>query len=952
VPSAHLLEIPRRILRFASRCESLESRLLFAIEYTLTPLGDLPGGDYESYAYDISADGSTIVGWSDSVSGAQAFRWTASGGMQSLGDLPGGDFESVASAVSADGAVIAGWSLSAGGYQAFRWTQETGMQGLGDIPGGSFESFANGISDDGSTIVGDGTNSGGYTEAFRWTAATGLQSLGYLENSTKIHGAATAVSANGSIIVGWSGKNDGTTEAFRWTEADGMQGIGALPSGEFFPYSAAADVSADGSVIVGDSHTADGSEAFRWTSSTGMQPLGDLPGGDVISDATSVAPDGAIIIGSARPDVSVIVPVRWTTTDGIQSINDLFDPAGWELHTARGISADYRIVGGAINPSGDPEAVLLTPFRPSLIVNTTTDGCSPMPGQLSLRSAISLANTRSGRDTITFDPSIFTPGSLQTILLDCGELLITDHLTIAGPGASNLAVSANFLDRVLRILGSTTAVEMTALTITAGSAYEIPDGGGIYNNGLLTLKNMAVVGNGASGDGGGIYSRGTLIIIDSNVADNSSRNGGGVYDNSGSVVISNSALERNSARNDGGGIWSNGNLKLSKLTVSANTSAHGAGIFGTVVAIANSTISNNRSRSWGGGIVGLDVLTIVNSTISANTARGFGAIHNYGTLTLTNSTISSNIGGGFENYGLATLVNVTVSSNLEYGIFHGGNTLNIINSTITNNRADPEGQGFSGGGGLEIWAFANPSLTNTLVAGNFTGTGTTPSDIDGPVSGSYNLIGTGGSGGLIDGVNGNIVGINPANLHLAPLANYGGPTETHALLPGSPAVNAGSNSLIPTGVTTDQRGLPRVVASNVDIGALELVISGDLNGDGSVSISDFITLASNFNKTGMNWADGDLNGDGAVTIADFIDLAAHFNESLAATAAVPLSSAEASFSTEALLDEPLLASPDSLATLRSAKQNHRRPHRHHRSQLRNLRRPASPRPRLLLPSRY
>ena len=84
------------------------------------------------------------------------------------------------------------------------------------------------------------------------------------------------------------------------------------------------------------------------------------------------------------------------------------------------------------------------------------------------------------------------------------------------------------------------------------------------------------------------------------------------------------------------------------------------------------------------------------------------------------------------------------------------------------------------------------------------------------VSGSYNLIGTVGSGGLVNGANGNIVGV--ANPDLGPLGNYGGPTETIPLVVGSPAIGAGSSSI--SGVTiptTDQRGLP--VDSPPDIGA-------------------------------------------------------------------------------------------------------------------------------------
>ena len=84
-----------------------------------------------------------------------------------------------------------------------------------------------------------------------------------------------------------------------------------------------------------------------------------------------------------------------------------------------------------------------------------------------------------------------------------------------------------------------------------------------------------------------------------------------------------------------------------------------------------------------------------------------------------------------------------------------------------------------------------------------------------------NLIGkTDGSSGWVGSdLTGTIA--TPLNPLLAPLGNYGGPTQTMALLPGSPAIDAGNNALIPAGVTTDQRGLPRIVNGTVDIGAFE-----------------------------------------------------------------------------------------------------------------------------------
>ena len=80
---------------------------------TFTPLGDLPGGSFESIANGISADGSVIVGQGISAAGPEAFRWTREGGMVGLGDLPGGAFQSEANDVYADGSVIVGFGRSA-----------------------------------------------------------------------------------------------------------------------------------------------------------------------------------------------------------------------------------------------------------------------------------------------------------------------------------------------------------------------------------------------------------------------------------------------------------------------------------------------------------------------------------------------------------------------------------------------------------------------------------------------------------------------------------------------------------------------------------------------------------------------------------------------------------------------------------------------------------------------
>jgi cysteine-rich repeat protein/probable HAF family extracellular repeat protein len=142
-------------------------------------LGDLDGGNFDSWAGDISDDGTVIVGGGISASGWEAFRWTPGGGMEGLGGLDGGRFESEAYAVSADGSVIVGECQSASGDEVCIW-DATGrileldqvlVNNFGlDLTGWTLER-ATGISDDGLTIVGTGTNPSGYTEA--WIAVLG-----------------------------------------------------------------------------------------------------------------------------------------------------------------------------------------------------------------------------------------------------------------------------------------------------------------------------------------------------------------------------------------------------------------------------------------------------------------------------------------------------------------------------------------------------------------------------------------------------------------------------------------------------------------------------------------------------------------------------------------------------------------------------------------------------------
>jgi filamentous hemagglutinin family protein len=282
-------------------------------------------------------------------------------------------------------------------------------------------------------------------------------------------------------------------------------------------------------------------------------------------------------------------------------------------------------------------------------------------------------------------------------------------------------------------------------------------------------------------------------------------------------------------------------------TVSGNNAFRVFEITGTSVALRNLSIINGLAAG-GGGIryTGIGTLDISNTNISnnqSNTGNDGGGIRvNSGTLNLTNSTVSANTitnvsgnggGIGIRPGAVANISNTTISGNRTIGVGGGINvnngTLNIFNSTIYNNTAGdlvlandavvPYGGGIANSNG-------NVTVKNTIVAGNNIILGITPNTgID--VSGTFtdlsgNLVGkNNGSTGFTNGVQGSIVGTiaNPINPQLAPLANYGGVTQTHALIANSPALDAGNNANAPVG--NDQRGATRIFGSAVDIGAFE-----------------------------------------------------------------------------------------------------------------------------------
>jgi probable HAF family extracellular repeat protein len=429
---------------------------------TFTPLGDLPGGIVYSVANAISPDGSTVVGTSASATPGfntnEAYAWTAGSGMVGQGDIAGGPWGSFGYDVSSGGAHYVGESYQAMGNEAMR-----DMIGLGDLPGLFFDSRAWGISDDGVTVVGESVGASG-SEAFSWTVgATMLTPLGDLPGGAT-ESKAYGISGDGHVIVGYSYSASGQ-EAFRYDGAmPGMIGLGDLPGGSF--HSIARAASHDGSVIVGESEGASGPEAFRWTAATGMVGIGGVR-------ALAVSADGSVIVGGGLP-AAIDGAFVWDAVHGNRSLsyvlrNDyLLDGplTGWTLVEATGISDDGRtICGNGYAPSGDLSAWVVHLEEPPIYAYCYGDGAlnscpcgnySTYGAKEGCANSTSLGGklTGSGTPSIASDTLVLThahaPGS-ATALYFQGNAQVNggngsfngDGLICAGTGTKRLATKTS-----------------------------------------------------------------------------------------------------------------------------------------------------------------------------------------------------------------------------------------------------------------------------------------------------------------------------------------------------------------------------------------------------------------------------------------------------------------------------------------------------------------------------
>jgi len=451
---------------------------------------------------------------------------------------------------------------------------------------------------------------------------------------------------------------------------------------------------------------------------------------------------------------------------------------------------------------------------------TVTNSADSGPG--TLRQAI--ANAPSG-DTIDFAIS-------GTLILTSGELLINKNLTILGPGAGSLTIqrstdngTAGF--RIFHLQSG--IIRMSGLSMSNG---QVDVGGGIYNETTASLQDCTLVRNSATTSGGGAYNLSTLTLsnctLTQNIVAGGSGSGyGGGLGNEGTLialsckVTSNSVTGAGYTNQFGGGIWNSGTL-----------------------GITNSAVNGNAASDSGGGIFNEGTLALNTSTVDSNLAksangagRGGGIANTFGTVTLDRSTISSNsvgvagasagLGGGVANdTGSLVACNSTVSGNVATGgadpgnpprgggIFNGLGSVMMNNSTVTANSVS--GGSSQNGGALFNSAGAVESTKNNILAGNTATTDVFNGQQGDILSSGFNLFGT--TNGVITTGPGDRFNLTAAQLMLGPLQNNGGPTLTHALLCGSPAINSGGGSGCDP---TDQRGFSRIVGGIIDIGAYE-----------------------------------------------------------------------------------------------------------------------------------
>ena len=439
-------------------------------------------------------------------------------------------------------------------------------------------------------------------------------------------------------------------------------------------------------------------------------------------------------------------------------------------------------------------------------VNTTDDELNT-DGDCSLREAIRAANLNHAVDQCPAGSS----NSTDTISLPSGtyklnivgsdddaqkgDLDLTGNVILHGVSNTKTIIDADNIGERVFDIQSNAQVFLSDMTIQGGddSGY---CGGGIRNNGSLSLEKVLFIANYSSACGGGLYN---LVNANANL----------------NLV----SFGNNNAGGTGGSIYNDGNLTINNSALTFGKATYGGELFNASHAtLTNVIIASATADGNGGGIYSSGEITITNTTINNNQAFNGGGIYSSGEITITNTTINNNQA-------------INIGSGGNGGGIYQGSKMNLTNVTISGNLSSNKG------GGIYVYSYYDANLLNVTVTGNSTYINNggeiyrdTSNDRNGKIIVKNVLVGNAFPGNNCAGSPLTPLGHNldaghscgfdkhDLNPQILPLANNGGATQTHALQPTSPAINAGDNSGCPA---TDQRGYLRV--GGCDIGAFEYV---------------------------------------------------------------------------------------------------------------------------------
>ena len=402
--------------------------------------------------------------------------------------------------------------------------------------------------------------------------------------------------------------------------------------------------------------------------------------------------------------------------------------------------------------------------------------------------------------TITFSSS--DPGALRPANTTLTNGTGTFSATLVTPGVQTITAT-DTVNTGLTITSSGTAVSIPNLVVTTAA-----DDAGLATN--CTVQTTPGTGTDSA------CSLRDALLLAANLGSGSIGFSGTVFNASNTaaqntITLANGTLNVPSSTMITGPTFAPGGFLTDPVTVDGNQQFT---VFTVASGVTNAAISalnvSNGNASSGAGILNNGALTVSNSTFTSNSAAGLGGAiyNNMGTLTVIDSTFFNNsaASGGaiYTEEGNSTGGTLSVIASTFYGntansggggaIAADGATVTITNSTFASNSATSLGGAILGNA---------PTVNNSIFVGN---TATTGGAINagGLASSNYNVFGLSGDTCVNCSSNSPVY----ANPNLAPLGNYGGPIQTMLPLPTSAAICAGSAALIPTGVTTDQRGFP------------------------------------------------------------------------------------------------------------------------------------------------